>query len=66
MFVFYDTLNAFTSIWRLVYGKGPSDSERGNETHCHHMGYSFRLAAKVFFYKKTLTQHNTLVTNYFI
>ena len=39
--------------------KDHSDSERGEETRCRHMGYSFRLAARVLLYASSHRQDNT-------
>ena len=53
--LFNDALNTF---YLRLYGVGlygymvkdHSNSERREETHCCHMGYSFRLAARVLLY----------------
>ena len=55
-----DTLNTF---YLRLYGvthmvKDHSDSERW-ETCCHHMGYSFQLAARVLLYASSHRQDNT-------
>ena len=42
-------------IWRQTYGKGPVREE----TCCRHMGYSFRLVARVLLYAPTHRQDNT-------
>ena len=47
----------FTVIWRQTYGKGPL--RKREETFCHHMGYSFRLAARVLLYASSHRQDNT-------
>ena len=57
MFLFNDALNTFY-LW--LYGVGImdlSDSERGNPL--PHMGYSFRLAARVILYASYHRQDNT-------
>ena len=46
-----------TSI-HFIYGYMASDSER-EETRCRHMGYSFRLAARVLLYASSHRQDNT-------
>ena len=58
--LFNDALNTF---YLRLYGvthmvKDHSDSER-EETHCHHMDYSFRLAARVILYASSHRQDNT-------
>ena len=58
-YLFNDTLNTF---YLRLYGishmvKDHSDSERGN--HCYHMGYSFRLAARVLLYAPSHRQDST-------
>ena len=58
--LFNDALNTF---YLRLYGvthmvKDHSDSER-EETRCHHMGYSFRLAARVLLYASSHIQDNT-------
>ena len=58
--LFNDTLNTF---YLLLYGvrhmiKDHSDRER-EETHCRHIGYSFRLAARVLLYESSHRQDNT-------
>ena len=58
--LFNDALNTF---YLRLYGvthmvKDHSDSER-EETRCRHMGYSFRLAARVILYASSLRQDNT-------
>ena len=58
--LFNDALNTF---YLRLYGfthmvKDHSDSER-EETRCRHMGYSFRLAAKVLLYASSHRQDNT-------
>ena len=60
-FLFNDALNTF---YLRLYGVGHivkdhSDSERGEETCCRHMGYCFRLAAKVLPYASSHRQNNT-------
>ena len=60
--LFYLTTHSTHFILRL-YGvkhmvKDHSDSER-EETRCRHMGYSFRLAARVLLYASTHRQDNT-------
>ena len=40
-----------------------SDSERGKETRCRHMGYSFRLAVRVLLYASSHRQDSTLLYN---
>ena len=57
--LFNDTLNTF---YLRLYGvrhmvKDYSDSER--ETRCHHIGYSFRLAARVLLYAPSHRQDST-------
>ena len=57
--LFNDALNTF---YLLLYGvrhmvKDHSDSEQ--ETHCRHIGYSFRLTARVLLYAPSLRQDNT-------
>ena len=44
--LFNDALNTF---YLRLYGKGTSQIAR-EETRCRHMGYSFRLAARVILY----------------
>ena len=44
----------FTVIWHQPYGK---DSKK--EIRCRHMGYSFRLAARVLLYASSHRQDNT-------
>ena len=58
--LFNDALNTF---YLRLYGvthmvKDHLDSER-EETQCHHMGYSFRLAARVLLYASSHRQDNT-------
>ena len=58
--LFNDTLNTF---YLRLYGirhmvKDHTDSER-KETSCHHMGYSFQLAARVLLYASSHRQDNT-------
>ena len=58
--LFNNTLNTF---YLRLYGVGHmvqnhSDSER-EETHCRHMGYSFRLAARVLLYAPSHRQDST-------
>ena len=58
--LFNDTLNTF---YLRLYGvthmvEDHSDSER-EETRCRHMGYSFRLAARVLLYASSHRQDNT-------
>ena len=58
--LFNDTLNTF---YLRLYGVGHmvkdhSDSER-EENHCNHMGYSFRLAARVLLYAPSHRQDST-------
>ena len=58
--LFNDALNTF---YLRLYGvthmvKDHLDSER-EETRCHHMGYSFRLAARVLLYVSSHRQDNT-------
>ena len=56
--VFNNTLNTFyLVIWRRTYGKGPLGQRE--ETHCHHMGYSFQLAARVLLYASSQRQDST-------
>ena len=59
--MFYLTTHSTHFILRL-YGVGHmvkdhSDSERGNR--CRHIGYSFRLAARVLLYASSHRQDNT-------
>ena len=44
-------------IWRRTYVKGPF--RWWEETRCHHMGYSFRLAARVLLYAPSHRQDRT-------
>ena len=58
--IFNDALNTF---YLRLYGvrhmvKDHSDSER-EETRCHHMGYSFRLAARFLLYAPSHRQDST-------
>ena len=58
--LFNDTLNTF---YLRLYGirhmvKDHSDRER-EETHCPHMGYSFRLAARGLLYALSYRQDST-------
>ena len=62
--------DAFNTFYLWLYGighmvKDHSDSNR--ETHCHHMGYSFRLAAMVLLYasshRKDSTYHSLCYTS---
>ena len=56
-----DALNTFY-LWLYGVGymvKDHSDSERGEETCCCHMGYSFRLAARVVLYAPSHRQDGT-------
>ena len=58
--VFYLTTHSthlVTVIWRSTYGKGPSRKQE--ETRCRHMGYSFRLAARVLLYTPSHRQDST-------
>ena len=41
--------NLVTVIWRRTYDKGPTQIAR-EETRCRHMGYTFRLPARVLLY----------------
>ena len=55
--MFYLTMHSthyFTVIWHQPYGK---DSKK--EIRCRHMGYSFRLAARVLLYASSHRQDNT-------
>ena len=57
--LFNDALNTF---YLRIYGvrhmvKGHSDSEKGNP--CHHIGYSFRLTARVLLYAPSHIQDST-------
>ena len=57
--LFNDALNTlFTVIWRQTHRKGPIQIAR-EETRCHHMGYSFRLAERVLLYVPSHRQDNT-------
>ena len=55
--LFNDALNTFycTVIWRRTYGKEPLREE----TCCRHMGYSFRLTARVLLYAPSHRQDST-------
>ena len=65
--LFYDALNTF---YLRLYGVGlmvkdQSDKEREREeTRCSHMGYSFRLAARVLLYASSHRQDSTGYTSY--
>ena len=48
-----------TVIWHRTYGKGPTTQIVREETLCCHMGYSFRLAARVLLYASSHRQDNT-------
>ena len=55
--------NALNTFYLRLYGVGHmvkdhSDSE-SEETRCHHIGYSFRLAARVLLYVSSHRQNNT-------
>ena len=57
--LFNDALNTF---YLRLYGVGhmvKDHSDTREETCCHHMGYSFRLAARVLLYASSHTQDNT-------
>ena len=47
----------FTVIWRQAYGKGPHIVRE--ETRCRHMGYCFRLTARILLYAPSHRQDNT-------
>ena len=53
--LFNDALNTF---YLRLYGVGPLRLAR-EETHCRHIGYSFRLAARVLLYASCHRQDNT-------
>ena len=58
--MFYLTTHSthlFTVIWRHTYGKGPL--RKREETRCRHIGYSYRLAARVLLYESSHRQDNT-------
>ena len=59
--LFNDALNTFlfTVIWRQTYGKGPLLKIAREETRCRHMGYSFRLAARVLLYASSHRQDSS-------
>ena len=61
--MFYLTMHS-THFILWLYGvrhmvKDHSDSERGEETCCRHIGYSFQLAARVLLYASSHRQDNT-------
>ena len=56
--MFYLTTHLFTVIWRQTYGKRTTQIVR-EETRCRHIGYSFRLAARVLIYASSHRQVNT-------
>ena len=60
LFLFNDAFNTFyfTVIWRRTYGNGPVKEAR-KETRCRHIGYSFRLAARVILYAPSHRQDST-------
>ena len=58
--MFYLTMHSthfFTVIWRQTYGKGPF--RQREETCCRHIGYSFRLTARVLLYAPSHRQDST-------
>ena len=58
-FVFNDALNTFY-LWLYDVSHMVKDhSDRREETRCHHIGYSFRLAARVLLYASSHRQDNT-------
>ena len=48
-----------THSTHLIYGYMASDHSVREETHCRHMGYSFRLAARFLLYASSHRQDNT-------
>ena len=52
----------FTVIWRRTYGKGPSDSERGNPLPPH--GLLFPISSKGSFYIDDPTDRMTHTTDF--
>ena len=56
--LFNDALNTFyLRLYRVRHMV--KDHSAREETHCHHMGYSFRLAARVLLYASSHKQDNT-------
>ena len=54
--------NALNTFYLRLYGvihMVKDHSEAREETRCHHMGYSFRLAARVLLYASSHRQDNT-------
>ena len=50
MFYITTQIHFIYGIWRQTYGKGPFRKREREETRCHHMGYSFQLAARDLLY----------------
>ena len=57
MYLTIHSTHLFMVIWHQTYGKGLKIVRE--KTRCRHMGYSFRLAARVILYGSSHRQDNT-------